>query len=404
MRTVVLCCSAILWVANGGMAWADDGDKARDDAFAIIKTQAPVMIKRAKGELVKIVFPVVRTTVAKGGYVHVVTVTGCDGWIEKAHLVAAADAVADFDNRIKDNPNDADGYFRRGLARSVQGNDQDAVRDFDDAIRLDPTKADYFIGRGQWHYARTDYVKASADLAEAIRLDPISAMARYVRGQVHAAQKKWQDAVGDYSETLRLVPDFFLALEFRAQAWERLGELDKAIGDLSKVVDHEIRLPFVLPERARLRVLKKDLKGALADYNAAVEYNPQFDAPIVLRGTFFYGQRRYAEAMADYEAAIRLNPNNFASINNLAWILATCPDDKLRDGLKAVQLAKKACELDGWKHSMMLGSLAAAHAEVGQFEEAIKWQQKAVDLADVGQKSELRSCLEMYKGHRPKRD
>jgi tetratricopeptide (TPR) repeat protein len=319
-------------------------------------------------------------------------------------LVPTRDAVALFGDRLKTSPNDADAYYRRGLARGLNGDNRDAVKDFDEAIRLDPKKAEYLIGRGQANYAMAEYVKASADLAEAIRLDPKNAMARYVQGQVHTARETWKEAIAVYTEALRLMPQFFSAFEFRAKAWERLGDVDKAISDLSKLVEHEIRLPVVLPERARLRTLKKDLKGALADYNAAVEFDPRYEGPFLHRGTFLYEQRRYADAIADYDVAIRLNQKNSFSINNLAWILATCPDDKLRDGPKAVQLAKRACELAEWKHPMFLGSLAAAHAEVGHFEEAIKWQERALELVEEGQKREFRACLDLYKSHKPKRD
>ena len=66
--------------------------------------------------------------------------------------------------------------------------------------------------------------------------------------------------------------------------------------------------------------------------------------------------------------------------NNLAWVLATCPKDNLRQGKRAVELAERACKLADWKDVASLGSLAAAYAECGEYKEAQKWQKKAIEL------------------------
>ena len=68
-------------------------------------------------------------------------------------------------------------------------------------------------------------------------------------------------------------------------------------------------------------------------------------------------------------------------LNNLAWLLATCPDASLRDGPEAVRLAEKACELTHSRRTIMVGTLAAALAEAGRFPEAVEAAQKACALA-----------------------
>jgi Flp pilus assembly protein TadD len=95
-------------------------------------------------------------------------------------------------------------------------------------------------------------------------------------------------------------------------------------------------------------------------------------------------------------------------LNDLAWILATAPDDRLRNGAEAVTLAERACHVSDFEEAQFIGTLAAAYAEAGRFENAIRAGEKAKAMAAAAGQKELveknRQLLELYRAGKPYRD
>ncbi len=110
----------------------------------------------------------------------------------------------------------------------------------------------------------------------------------------------------------------------------------------------------------------------------------------------------YARARALMQAAVDLKIDAMA-LNQLAWLLATCPDDKVRDGAAALRLAKDACELDEWRNAAYIDTLAAALAETGDFEQAEKRMQQTMEK-DVMFKEIYRSHLDAFRAGKPWRE
>ena len=100
------------------------------------------------------------------------------------------------------------------------------------------------------------------------------------------------------------------------------------------------------------------------------------------------------QAIADWKHALRLDPTHAWTYDSLAWIHAASEDSKYRNGTKAVEYATKACQLTDWTEPFSLATLAQAHAECGQFGQAVRWQKKALDLAPAEQKADFQLQLE----------
>jgi Flp pilus assembly protein TadD len=140
------------------------------------------------------------------------------------------------------------------------------------------------------------------------------------------------------------------------------------------------------------------------DFTESIKLDPHDHMIYFRRGRAYSRNREFEKAILDYNDAIRLNPNEATPYDCLAWLLATCSVDALRDGKRAVELAATACELTEWKMDIPIDTLAAACAESGDFEEAVKRQQQAIDLLDKeADKTSYEIRLNQYKNRQPYR-
>ena len=215
------------------------------------------------------------------------------------------------------------------------------------------------------------------------------------------------EAISHYRKALDLKPAYAQAHYNLAIALVQKGRLDEAIAHYERAVeispayfDARNNLGSALLQAGRLNEAIDCYRMALRiDPNSARAHN-NLAAALVQKG-------RIAEAISHYLKVLKIDPDHVKARNNLAWLLSTSADSKIRNGSRAVELAKRAQELTGGTNPLMLRTLAAAHAEAGHFDDALHTVQQALELA-TAQGNEpltrgLREDLELYKAGQPLR-
>jgi len=213
--------------------------------------------------------------------------------------------------------------------------------------------------------------------------------------------KKYDEAVSDFDAAIERDSRNAALFNARGNALRKTGKLDRALSDFNEVIRQNIRHPAVYTNRGLVWYDKKKYDRALADFSEALRLDSKFAPAWEAGGTAREAQGNYAKAIRNFRKAIEADTNFHPAHNNLAWILATCPDGSLRDGKTAVGHATKACELTGFQDAGYLDTLAAAHAEAGEFDEAVKRAKEAFQLADEKEKAALIERLKLYESKKP---
>jgi tetratricopeptide (TPR) repeat protein len=310
-------------------------------------------------------------------------------------------AVKDFTEAIRLDPTHADAYNGRGDAWKEKKEHDKAIIDYTEAIRLNPSFSFYYSDRGDSWRAKHEYDKAIADYSEAIRLKPNEWFYKK-RGDVWRAKEEYDIAIRDYDEAIRLDPKVDTFYSNRGYAWFYKRNYEKAIADFTEVIRLDPQDGDAYRMRGQSWSDKQDYDKAIRDFNDAIRLDPKDWNSYRERGSAWQHKQEYDKAIEDYETAIPLSPKQVPlALNDLALLLAASPDWRFRDGKRAIELATKACERMAWKDGMFLETLAAAYAEDGQFDVAVRYELKASQDPRLG--DYYRQRLELYKQKKPYR-
>ena len=218
---------------------------------------------------------------------------------------------------------------------------------------------------------------------EQLRSDPASATNWRCRAAAWESQHRLQCAINDYNEAIRLNPQSAVSFNSRGSAWQQKGEYDKAISDFSEAIRLYPSYARAYNNRAVSWYSKGEYDKSFSDFSEAIWLNPLNSSFHSNSAEVLLAIGEYADALDAEAEALRLDPKNWDAIRGVAYIRATCPIEEYRDGAKARTDAEEACRITGWKEWQCLGTLAAAYAETGDFDNAVRWAKKSVRAATM---------------------
>ena len=164
---------------------------------------------------------------------------------------------------------------------------------------------------------------------------------------------------------------------------------------------------FLYYQRGLYRTSLKQWREAEADLKKALSLSSDIPLAHLALAEVEDSLKNYASEVEEINQYLKIEPDNVKANNYLGWVLAACPDEKVRNGKLAVEHARKACELTDFVDVSNLDTLAVACAEKGDFAEAVKWGAKSVELAvdhHAPMKPKLQSRLDLYKAKKAYHD
>lgn len=357
--------------------------------------------------------------------------------------------LEDFDAAVKADEANVEARLGRGVLYLSKGDDEKAVADlevvaektgdnpaivtalaealmnlkrFDDALKYadqliqqQPRATLGYNLRARVHVMQDDMKAAIKDLDEALGVNANDLAALMMRARLHAIEGNDDKAKADVDKLLRLRPDLEQGILLRSMIAAQNKNFGEAIADIQTLLQSdptnaEYRLQMATymvadkrPRRA-IEVLTSIIEG-ITDTKDEDQKDVKQTA-LRARGDALLSVGKHADAVKDYEEALKLDPDDSGVLNNFAWVLATSPEDGVRNADRSIELGLKACELTNYEKPHILSTLAAGYAEKGDWETAIKWADKAVELGgddeEVG--TQLKEELDSYKEKKPWRE
>lgn len=257
--------------------------------------------------------------------------------------------------------------------------------------------------RGEMFIEDGDERAAFDDFSSAIRCDGNCWSAYHNRAITYATYGQREEALQDFAAAARLCPDAIEVYRNRAELYLQLGDVPAALDDLSNAIarsEHD----------GNLRSLRGDLYQRLGnpdraarEYDAALERGCESVSVLAHRATLAAARGDYSQATVDYDTALARDPYHAATYRGVAWLLATCPDERFRDAAKALEAARRAQRFGRPNDPHVLDALAAAHASAGDYASAVQIAKQAAVLAAQPLRTAIEQRLELYRQDQPHR-
>ncbi len=318
------------------------------------------------------------------------------------------EAIAHDRAALRIRPGDSNGLTNLANALLQKKEYPEAIANYREVLRVRPNDAEMHRNLGKALYRSGALEEGIAEFRRALRLRPGDSDAAYSLGNALLERGDLTAAIGYFRKAIASDPKNLAAHYNLAIALQRNDELDAAVAEFRRTLQLD---PGHLEARNNLAIalLKQGQpEAAIEQWKSALQEAPGDAGMHNNLAVAYLGQGRVAEAVAEWRATLRLDPGRAGTELSLAWILATAPNDGIRNGNEALALARRAIETSAARNLMAERVLAAALAETGHFAEAIATaEQGAAGAAEAQQPAVadlLQGDLQLYRQNVPLRD
>lgn len=315
-----------------------------------------------------------------------------------------AEAIECYSRALKYRPDHGLTHYNMGLALAELGNRDQAIAHFQTALRLSPDFSVVFKDLGHVLVEKGELPQALTYLREYVRRAPNDAEGRVRLAEALKANQEQEAAQEQYSTALALQPELPQKYATIARGLGKAGKVEAAIDRYSTLMELQKRDPTLTEEFGIFLADHGRLADAMARFKELLRLRPDAQAHYDL-GLVLVMQDHAKEAVEQYRQALELKADFTLVLNDLAWILATHKDPAVRNGAEAVRLAERACQLAQNQEARYWGTLDAAYAETGRFQDAIQAADKARELALASGQPELAAAAgkrqDLYRAKRP---
>jgi protein O-mannosyl-transferase len=308
----------------------------------------------------------------------------CNFGCALSHKKRSDEAIAEYRRALAIDPNDlsaAESYQNLGAEFALRGKLDEAVSFFERAIRARPEYAEAHFNLGLALAKRGQADAAIGHYRDALRLKPDYAEAHNALGDLLGRQGKLVEAMAEINMALQLDPNHGPAHSSLAGLLARQGKFAAAEVQARRALEIDPQSADAQSKLAGILVFEGKTEDAITHYQRALTIEPNSAEDHIHLGRLLDSQGKTRDAIDHWRQAVRLRPNYPAILDQLAWTLATDPDDSLRDSAEAVELAERAVQLTGGRNPEILATLAAAEAEAGRYPKAVEIAERALDLA-----------------------
>jgi tetratricopeptide (TPR) repeat protein len=296
-------------------------------------------------------------------------------------------------------------HYNLGVVLEQEGSVDEAITQFQEALQIKPDYAEAHNDLGLALFQEGTVDEAITQFQKAVQINPALAAAHNNLGKVLLEKGRVDEAISQYQKALQIKPDYLDAHVNLGNALLQKGREEEAITQYQEALQTNTDSPDARVSLGNLLLQKGRVDEAITQYQQALQSKPANAKAENNLGNALLQKGSVGGAITHFQKALQLEPAQPTVQNNLAWLLATCPQASLRDGNRAVELARQANVLTGGENPVILRTLAAAFAETGRFPEAVESAQRALPLAGAQYNSmlagQLQSEMKLYQAGRP---